>query len=124
MRDRSSFIKDCVIAIISDDYENFQIIFDQTRRIGALRKMDVAETEVAEALRKAITEGYAAAYVLSPQPPHATEVEYVPAQLKELWFFVTPRGKSAAKGIPQLSSSESEATWAFEGKNKGRRREK
>ncbi len=109
---------------MSDDYENFQIIFDQTRRIGAVRKMDITETEVAEALQEAITEGYATPYVLSPQPPHSIEVEYVPARLKELWFFVTPRGKSAAKSIPQLSSSESEAMWAFSGRSKVRRKER
>jgi hypothetical protein len=92
---------------MSDDYENFQIIFDQTRRIGALRNIDIAETEVAEALQEAITEGYVAAYVLSPQPPHSTEVQYSPARLKELWFFVTLRGKIAAKSIPELRSDGS-----------------
>lgn len=103
MPDRSSFIKDCVITIISDDYENFQIILDQAKRLGALRKIDVREREVAEALQQAIAGGYAEAYELSPKPPHSTKVEYKPDRLKELWFYVTARGKNAAKGVPELS---------------------
>jgi hypothetical protein len=103
MVNQSSFIKDCVITIISDDYENFQIILEQAKRLGALRKIDVRESEVAEALQQAIAEGYAEAYELSPKPPHSTKVEYKPDRLEELWFYVTARGKGAAKSIPELS---------------------
>jgi len=90
---------------MSDDYENFEIVFEQTERLAGLKGMNVTESEVAEALSRAIGEGYAEAYLLSPQIPHGRKVEYSPDQLHELWFYVTPRGKSAAKGIPELEGA-------------------
>ena len=58
--------------------------------------------EVAEALRMAVDEGFLEAFVLSPNPPHSTKVEYSADRLHELWYYVTPRGKSSAKGMPFL----------------------
>ena len=103
MLDKSTFIKDCVITIMSDDYENVQRISEQTKRLAALQNIDVHEREIAEAIQRAISEGLAEAYVLSPRPPHSTKVEYKPDQLQKLRFYVTARGKEAAKSIPELS---------------------
>jgi hypothetical protein len=102
MSDQEKFLTDCVITIISDDYESFEIILEQTRRLAVSRGLNVTEAEVAEALRHAISEGFAKAHLLSPHPPHSTRVEYSSEKLHELWFYVTPRGKNVAKSVPEL----------------------
>lgn len=101
--DQAEFLTDCVITIASDDYESFELISGQTKGLAAKRGMAIGTGEVAEALKGAIDGGYLNAYVLSPQPPHATKVDYAPDRLHELWFYATPRGKDAAKSIPQFS---------------------
>jgi hypothetical protein len=101
--DQAGFVRDCVVTIAADDYENFELIFEEAKCVAAIRGIVVNEAEVAEALRRAIGDGLMDAYVLSPQPPHSTKVEYDPDRLHELWFYVTPHGKSTAKGIPELS---------------------
>ncbi len=103
MGDKDSFLRDCVITIMADDFESFEIIFRQTKHLAVLKGMDVNENEVAEAIERAIDDGYADAYILSPQSPHSRKVEYAPDMLYELWFYVTQRGKCAAKSIPDLS---------------------
>jgi hypothetical protein len=103
MSDRENFLMDCVISIVSDDYENFEIIFEQTSRLARLKGVNVTEAEVAKALERAIAEGLTEAYMLSPQEPHSQKVGYSVEQLHELWFYVTPSGKSTAKSIPELS---------------------
>jgi hypothetical protein len=97
-------LTDCVITIVSDDYESFEIILEQTRRLTDSRGLNVTEAEVAEALGRAISDGLAEAYFLSPHPPHSTKVEYSSEKLHELWFYVTPRGKNVARSIPELGS--------------------
>ena len=104
MRNESDFLKDCVITIVADDYENFEMVLKETKRLAASRRIKISENEVAEALQDAIADGSVCAYSLSPFPPHSTKVEYNADQLYGLWYYATPIGKSAAKGIPELSS--------------------
>jgi hypothetical protein len=100
--DQVSFLRDCVITVASDDYENFNLIFEQTERVALARGMSVNEDEVANALRSVIADGFVDAYVLSPHRPHSTKVEFAPEQLHDLWYYVTPLGKSQVRGIPFL----------------------
>jgi hypothetical protein len=102
MRD-PAFVRDCVITIISDDYETFETILVQTKRLAESRGILVNDQEVADALQEAIVEGLAEAYVLSPHEPHSQKITYSAEHLHELWFYVTPSGKTAAKSIPELS---------------------
>jgi len=99
----SAFIKDCVITDIADDYENFEHVFTETKRVCGIRGLLVTEAEVANALRELIAGGYAEAYLLSPRPPHSAKTDYAADRLTELWFYVTPKGKSLARGKPELS---------------------
>ena len=106
MSDQENFLMDCVISVMSDDYESFEIIFEQTRRLAALKGINVTEAEVANRLELALSNGLAEAYVLSPHEPHSRKVRYSVEQLHELWFYVTPSGKTAAKSIPELSGED------------------
>jgi hypothetical protein len=102
----NQFLKDCVITIVSDDYENFEVILGQTRHLASLKGVTVHEDEVAQAVEKVIAEGLVEAYFLSPHEPHSVKTQYSLEQVHELWFYVTPQGKAAAKGIPKLSGEE------------------
>ena len=66
MSDQEGFLTDCVIRIMSDDYESFEIIFEQTNRLAGLKGINVTEADVTKALERAIAGGFAEAYVLSP----------------------------------------------------------
>jgi hypothetical protein len=103
MRNESDFLKNWVISEVSDDYESFETVLKSMERLAASRGVTATETEVAEALQRAISEGLVNAYVLSPLPPHSTKVEYNADQLYTLWYYVSPRGKEAAKGIPETN---------------------
>jgi hypothetical protein len=100
--DQVSFLRDCVIAVTSDDHESFDLIFEQTERVASARGMSVNEDDVANALRSVIADGFVDAYVLSPHGPHSTKVEFTPEQLHDLWYYATPLGKSQARSIPFL----------------------
>ena len=106
MIDRDIFFMNCVITIASDDYESFEIIFDQTRRLAAVQGIDVTEGEVAKTVERAIADGLAEAYRLSPHEPHSVKVAYLREHLHELWFYVTPLGKSTAKSMAELSGED------------------
>ena len=75
MRD-PSFVKDCVITIMSDDYETFDTVLVQTKKLAQARGVSVSEQEVAEALQAAIVDGFAEAYVLSSEEPYSQKVKY------------------------------------------------
>src|ERR1700730_1686115 len=105
MRDREKFLTDCVVSVISDDYESFEIILEETRRLAASEGLNFTEAEVAETLRRVISDGFAEAYLLSPHPPHSTKVEYSSEKLHDLWFYVTPRGRNVAESIRELGET-------------------
>jgi hypothetical protein len=96
-RDLWALLKDCIVAAVSDDYETFETIVTDVARLPKRKPFEISQTQVAEALRNAIAEGLVDAYVLSPTPPHSTRVEYTDEQLHNLWYYVTARGKAAAK---------------------------
>jgi hypothetical protein len=108
MSDKAFFLRDCLIIIAADDYENFELIFNQASRLGASKGFVIKERDVAEALAKAIKDGLLEAYDLSPHPPHCTRVEYSDSQLADLWYYVTPRGKELVRSIPPLFNGTSD----------------
>jgi hypothetical protein len=104
--DQNKFLMDCIVTVASDDYENFEIIFDQTRRMAALKGITVNEGDVAKAVAEVIADGLAEAYLLSPQEPHSVKARYSPERLHEFWFYVTPRGKTIAKSFSDLCGED------------------
>jgi hypothetical protein len=106
MIDRDEFLTECVISVASDDYESFEIIFEQTRGLAMPKGINITEGEVAEAIERAIADGLAEAYILSPSKPHSVRAQYSPERLHELWSYVTPRGKRTAKSIPELGGED------------------
>src|SRR5262249_25077407 len=101
--DRTKFIKDCLITIVSDDYESWEIILQQIEPLLAFKGIKIDESEIAAALRSVIAEGYVDAYRLAGKEPYSVKAEYAPELLRALWYYATRLGKENAKGIPTLS---------------------
>ena len=106
MKNKTGFIKDCIITIVSDDYESSEIIMKEIKPLMATKGMEASAAEVAAALATVIAEGYADAYQLSAMQPKAAKAVYNPSRLDELWYYATKRGKGIAKGISALSGEE------------------
>lgn len=81
--------------VIADDYESFEIVWEHVLKWAAERGLAVQRDAVAETLERAIREGDARAYLLSPQPPHSQSVDFSLDRIEDLWFYVTPKGKQA-----------------------------
>ena len=104
-----AFLKDCIITVVSDDYESFEIIMNGIKPLMHAKGAQASEAEVALALATLIAEGFVDAYSLSSQQPYAVKLAYDPGRLEELWYYVTPRGKASAKGIDALSGEDEQA---------------
>jgi hypothetical protein len=91
------FIKDCIITIVSDDYESFEIIMKDIKPMMDAKGMKASEAEVAAVLAMVIAEGFVDAYALSTRQPYAVKVAYEPSCLEELWYHVTERGKASQR---------------------------
>jgi len=104
--DRGSFIRGCVKTSIADDYENFDKIVEDVHRWAAFRGIEPAKDEMIEALESLIAEGDAEAYTLSAKPAKSERVTYARDDLSELWFYVTPKGKSKALSVSELTGEE------------------
>ncbi len=68
-----------VLSGICDDYENVdQIILEEVSALGARIGWTIERCEIVQALAQLLADGYAKAYVLSPRPPHSTELAEMP----------------------------------------------
>jgi hypothetical protein len=102
--DRQKFAKDCVITMVADDYENFDLILKWAKRLATLRGFSLTKAQVVDGLKDAINDGYVAVYELSPL--QGRQVRYSAGRLHELYYYATAKGKRSAKGIPKLSGGK------------------
>lgn len=114
------FVKDCVITMVADTFQKFDLILKWTRKLAASRELVVDKAQVTNALENAIRNKYVAAYEVSLRSPmsaaklssHTTlrdlarPARYSTVRLQELWFYATAKGKRSAKGIPNLSGGK------------------
>jgi hypothetical protein len=96
------FFEDCVITIVADDYENFDLILKWSRRLALARNFSVMKAQVVDALKRSISHGYVEVWELSPKAP-ARRGKFSLGRLHNMWFYASEKGKRAAKGIPILS---------------------
>jgi hypothetical protein len=89
-------IKDSVLNAIADDDENIETILE------TLQKFDSTATtadQVSDVLNELVKDGLARAYELSPWPPHEKLVDFDMGRIRELWFYVTPKGKDLVRSL-------------------------
>ena len=82
-----------VLINMADDYESFEYLLEHAQKWSIESGIIVTRDAVAAALGRAIREGDAKAYLLSPQPPYSQAVEFSLDRIDGLWFYVTPKGK-------------------------------
>jgi len=97
---RNKFIEDCVINIVADDYESFDYIWRQARKLALTRNLMLTKAQIVDALKHSISEGYVGVWELSPRAP-ARQVPYSAGRLHHLWFYVTKVGKKHVKELPE-----------------------
>ena len=107
MKSRERVIDEFVVEAVANDYENFECVVQQVTKWSARIGLRTTRQELIDALERAIGNGYALAYSLSPQEPHSQVVEFSRARLDELWFYVTPKGREFVKTLQLASSSPS-----------------
>jgi hypothetical protein len=93
MKSRERILDELVLEAASNDFESFQCILAQVTKWSDEKGLPTSRQEVLEALQRVIREGYALAYLLSPQEPHSQTVEFSLDRLDDFWFYVTPKGR-------------------------------
>jgi hypothetical protein len=93
MSDNEQALYENVLNEEADDYESFEYLLEHSQNWANERGESVTRDEVAAALVRAIREGDAKAYLLSPHPPHSQVAEFSLDRIDDLWFYVTPKGK-------------------------------
>ena len=101
---------------ISDDNEDIETV---RRYVQKFHETTISSGQASRALGELVQDGLAQAYLLSPQPPHATKVGFDPNRIDELWFYVTPEGK---KFVQELNKQARE-TVRLNGKSGARQGE-
>lgn len=98
----NSVIKEYVLRAISDDYEEFERIFEDASGWAANRGIKANPENVVEALGQLISEGYARAYTFGTSRSRKPEpAEYSADSVDSLWFYVTPKGKQLARQLQE-----------------------
>jgi hypothetical protein len=109
-RGNSDKVRNWVIVMMADDYESFEIVLNGIRSLAGSRGIEITEGQVISGLERALAEGFAEAYRLSPTPPYSQKIQYSPGHLRELWYYATPIGKEIArktsKQIPEFGGTE------------------
>jgi hypothetical protein len=102
--DRAAFLRNCVKASIADDYEEFGTIAEHISLWAASRDIEPSREEIVSALENLIAEGDANSYLLSASAAKAQPVAYSKERLDELWFYLTPQGKTKVISVFELIS--------------------
>src|SRR4051812_43758449 len=91
--DRSKFVRDCIMDSIANDYEDFEMIVNETNKFSAQKGIKASRGEISETLRQLIEGGYAQSYIFpAGQSGHPQPVSYAGDRVAELWFYLTPKG--------------------------------
>jgi hypothetical protein len=95
---RREFVRLAVLGRICDDYENVdQTIFQEVAEEGAQRGIAVTRSDIVDALRCLIADGFAKAYTLSAAEPSCTELPAMPKldiveECCSTYFLATEKG--------------------------------
>jgi hypothetical protein len=102
-------LREYTLRAISDDYEEFERVLRDVTAFALQEGTTADRHATVTALEQLIADGYAQAYVLSAEPPGKAEaVAYSPSRLTALWFYVTPKGKQAARNLWQDLESDAD----------------
>lgn len=104
---RDQALRLIVLSAIADDYESFRIIAHESSEWAGELGLAVNHTQILGVLADLIRQGFARAYVLSPQVPYAEQAEYSPDRYQFLWYWITDEGKLLLKEMRREEPSRS-----------------
>jgi hypothetical protein len=84
---------------IANDYEDFEMISNETKKWAEEDGLEFERAEILEELAELIRNDYAKAYLISPDPPHVVVAAYSEACADSLWFMLTTAGKRTMKEL-------------------------
>lgn len=93
MNNNKNYLRNLVLNGTANLYESFDTLFEQVAKWADEDSVTITQEQVVEGLQQAITEGYVQAYVLASQAPHSTPVSFSRDRVRDLYFYVTPKGK-------------------------------
>ena len=96
-------VKDYLLRSMADDYESFEILFNEASRQAEEQGQPPSRAEAIEALEQLINEGLAKAYILSPTRSGSMPAEFSRRDVDQLWFYITPDGKRLISNPAALS---------------------
>jgi hypothetical protein len=99
MSESKSKLRGFVLEAVSNDYENLETILKQVQPWALEEGSSISRSQVIDAIEWAINEGYAEAYLLFPVEPHVKEAAFSRAELSDLWFRVTAKGKKFVEAL-------------------------
>lgn len=78
---------------IADDYEDFDMVCAEVSKWARERSLVVEREEIASALQQVIDEGYADAFMYSPELRRYEVTRFSTRRLSGLWFYLSASGK-------------------------------
>ena len=87
-------IKEITLSVISDDYEEIELISAEVEEFCAQHGIGVNRQAVVRSLGELIVEGFALAYVYRDDKQRFEVAEFAPEHVSDLWFYATPKGIS------------------------------
>jgi hypothetical protein len=84
-----------VLDSLADGYRDLDGIVRIVRFWADKEHFELADHELIRALQDAIAANHVQAVQLSSQPPHSTVVTFQRDQVGDLWYELTPKGRSA-----------------------------
>jgi len=93
MNDRQRWLKESVMSAIANDYEDFDMVCAEVSKWARERGLTVEREEIADALQRVIDEGYADAFIYSPEGQRYEVASFSSHEVSDLWFYLTEKGK-------------------------------
>lgn len=94
---------DLLLLLVSDDYESFCYIEEQTRECLSKIGGQVSTSDIESALRKLIAQGDVSAFLLDSQRPDAEAVLVDSRPMSQLWFYATKDGQKKAHILAEVA---------------------
>jgi hypothetical protein len=93
-------IKDYVINVVANDYENLALIVDEVSAWASKEQVAVTRVAILHALHALIGEGLVDSYRFSQSSGQYEPADLASSNLDELWFYVSKRGKARLSAPP------------------------
>jgi hypothetical protein len=78
---------------IANDYEDFDMVCAEVSKWATQRNLMVERHEIANALQQVIEDGYATAFIYSPELQRYEVTRFSSDKVSNIWFYLSAKGK-------------------------------